>query len=125
MILAALVAGLVAFVALLKLLRAAEVAGAALATARAALATMRAPELGDDAKELAVRRAAGAMLASFLRIALIALVALAAPALIVWAGSAAGFYSLDRAAEVATGWRFLLASSVGAVLAWAALERLA
>jgi hypothetical protein len=86
---------------------------------------MRAPDLGDDAKEQAARRAAGVMFASFLRITAIAVAALAAPALIVWAGSAAGLYSLEQATEVATGWRFLIAASLGAVLAWAALERFA
>jgi hypothetical protein len=116
--LVALVIGLVAFVALLKVLRAAEVGGAAVREVRAAVATLSAATLSDAEKERAARRAAGTLFRSFLAIAGIGAVALAAPAAIVWAGSTAGLYTLDRVAEVALGWPFLLASSVGAVCLW-------
>jgi hypothetical protein len=120
----ALVLGLVFFVGLLKLLRASEVAGDAVRVARATLATMSAAGLSDGEKEVEVRRAAARMFRSFLAIALIGGVALAVPAAIVWAGSAAGFYTLDEVAEVATSAPFLLGSTAGAVLMWIALERL-
>lgn len=123
MSLLALVAATAAFVLILRLLRAAEVGGAVLGTARGAVATMRAPDLDDAAKEAAVRRASGRLFKGFLGIAGIGLAALGLPAALVWAGSAAGLYSLDEVAAIATGWPFLVASSIGATLAWIALER--
>jgi hypothetical protein len=64
------------------------------------------------------------LLRSFVRIASIGAIALAVPAAIVWAGSAAGLYTLDQLAEMATSVPFLLGSTAGAVLLWIALERL-
>lgn len=119
----ALVVGLAAFVAVLRLMRAADAGGTVLRVARSALATMSAPELTDDEKEARVRRFSGQMFRSFLAITGIAVVALAVPTALIWAGAAAGLYSIDRVVEVATGWPFLLAGSAGAVLLWAALER--
>lgn len=120
----ALLLGLVFFVGILKLMRAGEVGGDAVRVARATVATMSDAGLSDREKEAEVRRAAARMLNSFLAIALIAGTALAMPAAIVWAGSAAGFYTLDRVVDVATSATFLIGSTIGAVLFWIALERL-
>jgi hypothetical protein len=119
----ALTLGVAAFVALLKLMRAADIGGDALRVAHAAVATMSAAELSDDEKEVRVRRAAEQMLRSFLAIALIGIVALAVPVAIVWAGSALGLYTIERVIAVASGWSFLLGSSAAAVLLWVALSR--
>ena len=122
MTLVALSAGILVFVGLLKAFRAAEAGGAALRTARGALATLSDRSLSDDAKEAAARAAAGRLFRSFLAIAAIGAVALAAPAALVWAGSAGGLYPLESAVELATGWPFLLGSSLLAVAAWLALK---
>jgi hypothetical protein len=121
----ALVAGVLVFVGLLKGFRAAEAGGEALRTARSAVAALSDRSLNDDDKEAAARAAAGRLFRSFLAIAAIGAVALAAPAALVWAGSAGGLYPLESAVELATGWPFLLGASLIAVAAWIALERLA
>jgi D-arabinose 1-dehydrogenase-like Zn-dependent alcohol dehydrogenase len=120
----ALLLGLAVFIGSLKLMGAAGVGSDAVRVARATVATMSAADLSDDEKEVQVRRAAARMLRTFLSIAFIATVALAAPAALVWAGSAAGFYTLDQVAELATSVPFLLGSTVAAILLWIALERL-
>jgi hypothetical protein len=120
----ALLLGLVFFLGLLRVMRAGEVGSDAIRVARATVATMSAVDLSDREKEAAVRRAAARMFRSFLAIMLIAGVAVAVPAAIVWAGSAAGFYTLDQVAGVATSIPFLLGSTAGAVLLWIALDRL-
>jgi hypothetical protein len=119
----ALTAGVLAFVALLKLLGAAEAGGEVLRTARGAATTLTSAELGDDAKEAAARRAAVRLLRGFAALAGIGLAALAASGAIVWAGSAAGLYPLAAAIETASGLPFLAASSLLAVAAWVILER--
>ena len=124
MSLAALIAGVLVFVALLKAFGAADTGASALRTARAAVATLSDAGLGDDAKEAAARAAAAALFRSFLVLVGIAVAALGSPALLVWAGSAAGLYRFDHAVAAATGWPFLLASTLLAIVAWIALERL-
>lgn len=124
MSLVALIAGVLVFVGLLKAFGAADTGASALRTARGAAATLSDAGLDDDAKEAAARRAAAALFRSFLVLAAIAAAALGIPALIVWAGSAAGLYSLDQAVAAATGWPFLVGSTVLAIAAWIALERL-
>lgn len=124
MSLLALTAGVLVFVALLKALGAADTAAAAVRTARRAAATLSDAGLGDEAKEAAARAAAAGLFRSFLALASIAVAALGLPALLIWAGSAAGLYSLDHALAAATGWPFLLGSTLFAVVAWIALERL-
>ena len=125
MSLLALIAAVLVFVGLLRALRAADTGAEALRTAKVAAATLSAAGLSDDEKEAAARAAAGRLFRSFLAIAAIGVVALAAPAVLVWAGSAVGLYPLAAAVELATGWPFLVGSSLVAVAAWIALERLA
>jgi hypothetical protein len=120
--LVALTAGVLVFVALLRALRAADAGAEALRTARGAVADLSAPGLSDVQKEAAARAAAARLFRSFVAIAAIGAIALAAPAALVWAGSAAGLYSLAGALELATGWPFLVGSSLVAVAAWLALE---
>lgn len=124
-IVAALIAGILVFVAVLRVLDAAGAGSRAVRTARAAAATLRDRSLTDDEKERAARTAAVGLFRSFLAIALIGAAALAAPAVLIWAGSAAGFYSMDALVAVATGWPFLLGSTLVAVVAWFAMEKLA
>jgi hypothetical protein len=112
------------FIGILKSMRAAEVGSDAIRVAQATVAAMSNAGLSDHEKEIEVRRAAVRMFRSFLWIMLIAAVALAGPAALLWAGSAAGFYTLGEVAEVATSGPFLLGSTAGAILLWIALERL-
>ena len=125
MIVTALIAAVLVFVAVLRILDAAGASGRALAAARSAAVTLRSATLSDDEKERAARRAAAGLFRGFFTLALIGAAALAASAAVVWAGSAAGLYSLDGLVATATGWRFLLASTGIGVAAWMAAERLA
>jgi hypothetical protein len=120
----ALLLGLAVFVFSLKLMRAAEVGSDAFRVARATVETMSTVDLSDREKELVVRRAAARMLWTFLSIALITGIGLVGAAALVWAGSAAGFYTFDEVAELATSIPFLLGSTAVAVVLWIALERL-
>lgn len=118
-----MIAAIAVFVVLLKVMRAAEVGTEAIRVARAAAATMSDRGLSDDEKEAQVRRAARRMFRNFLVITMIGAVALALPAAIIWVGSLLGLYTIAEVTAVATGWRFLLAATVGSVLIWLALER--
>lgn len=125
MTVAALIAAVLVFVAVLRILDAAGASGRALATTRAAAATLRSPGLSDDEKERAARRAAASLFRSFLLVGLIGAAALAASGAVVLAGAAVGLYPLDDIVVTATGWPFLLASTVIGGAAWMAAERLA
>lgn len=118
----ALIAAVLVFVVVLRLLDAASVGGRAVATARMAAGTLRsgAP---DAEKEVAARRAAIGLFRSFVALTLIAVAAFAASGAVVWAGSAAGLYPLDGMMATATDWPFLLASTLVGVAAWVATER--
>jgi hypothetical protein len=124
MTVAFLIAGLVAFVAVLRLTHAAAIARDVIGTAQDAFGVMTDPDLSEDTKETAVRRASIRLVGRFLLIGGIGVAALAAAALVVWSGAAAGFYTLDAALRIATGWPFVLITSAGAVAAWIALDRL-
>lgn len=118
-----LIAGLAAFLAAIRLMRAAAVGQEIVRTAQDALAVMANPDLSEDAKEAAVRRASIRLGGRFFVIAGIGIAALAVAGGVVWSGAAAGLYSLDGALHVGTGWPFILVSSAGAVAAWVLLDR--
>ena len=124
MIVAALLLGLAAFIAVLRILRAERVARRVASTAQTALRVMSDPDKSDDEKEREVRRASVTLLGLFLAIAGIGVAALGATAAVVWGGAQAGLYSLDAAIAVASSWPFLIGSTVGAVVLWLALDRL-
>lgn len=125
MTVAFLVAGLAAFVAVLRLLNVVAISRKVIATAQGALEAMTDPDLSEDEKEATVRRASVHLIGRFFLLGGIAIAALGAAATVVWSGSAVGLFGLDEAARVATGWPFLLLSSVGAVAAWIAIDRIA
>ncbi|MEQ8898365.1 MAG: sulfotransferase [Roseovarius sp.] len=124
MIVAALLLGLIAFIAVLRILRAEMVARRVASTAQTALRVMSDPDKTDDEKEREVRRASVRLLGLFFAIAGIGVAALGATVAVVWGGAQAGLYSIDAAIAVASGWPFLLGSSVGAVALWLALDRI-
>lgn len=123
MTVAGLVAGLVTFVLLLRLLNARRLAHEVIGAAHGAVGIMTDPDLSDDEKETSVRRASIALFGRFLQIGGVAVASLGASAFVVWAGSAVGLYTLDDAVRVAAGWPFILFSSAGAVAVWIALDR--
>lgn len=125
MIIAALILGLLAFVALLRVFDVGGIARRAIATARTATATLRDEALSDEQKERASREAAGGLFRSFLAISLIGCAACGVFLLLVWAGSAAGLYPLDAAFATAASWQFLVISMLVGTCAWVAMERLA
>ncbi len=124
MIVLALAAGLVAFVAVLRLSGAEAMAREAVDAAGRGARIVAAPGLDEREKERLVRRSSLQLFRSAGLLAAAGLAALAAAVGIVWLGSAAGFYDADEAVEVAMGWPFLIGSTVGAVALWAALSRL-
>ncbi|KZY29839.1 hypothetical protein A3731_25855 [Roseovarius sp. HI0049] len=124
MIVAALLLGLIAFIAVLRILRAERVARRVASTAQTALRVMSDPDKTDDEKEREVRRASVRLLGLFLAIAGIGVAALGATAAVVWGGAQARFYSIEAVIAVASGWPFLLGSTVGAVVLWLALDRI-
>lgn len=119
----ALLLGLVAFVAVLHVLRAQQLAGNAVRTAQSAIGTIADPELGDDEKEARVRRASLSLLGSFAAIAGTGIAACGAAALMVWGGAALDLYDLGAAMDTALGWPFILGSCVVAVALWLVLSR--
>ncbi|QBF30550.1 sulfotransferase [Thalassococcus sp. S3] len=123
MTVAALLAGLLAFVVMLRVLRAQQVASGVLDTARGAMAVMSDRHISDEEKERRMRRASVQMFRSFAVILGIGIVSLAVPSGIVWAGAALGLYALDHALAVALGWPFILASAGLAIAIWYLLER--
>lgn len=124
MSLLALLIALAAFVVVLRVTGAEAAVTQSLATSRNAAAVIRAGDIDEDEKERRVRRAAGQLFGSFLRIAASAAASLIVPAAIVWAGAALGLWSIDRVVAIATGWPFLIGGSVAAVALWIGLNRM-
>ncbi|WP_299706610.1 sulfotransferase [uncultured Tateyamaria sp.] len=121
---AALVLGLFAFIAVLRILDAQRVAGGIIDTTQQALSVMMNSDIADEDKEAQVQRASIKLLGGFFWITAIGAVSLGASAFIVWGGAALGFYTVDKAIAVALGWPFILGSTVVAIVLWIALEKL-
>lgn len=123
MILLALGLSVAVFILVLRLTNAVVIARAAAATAREATASLRSPNLDDDAKEALSRRAAGTLFVAFLKIAAIGVVALALSFGLLWAGAAVGLYDFAAALEAGASWPFILGASVLATVGWIVAER--
>ncbi|SFE70704.1 sulfotransferase [Roseivivax sediminis] len=124
MIIAALLLGLIAFVGVLRSLRAEVVARRVVATAQEALQVISNPDLSDIEKERKVRHASISLFGQFLAIAGIGLASFSAAAALVWGGAKAGLYGLGTAMSVAMDWPFLLGSTLAAIALWLALDRI-
>ncbi|WP_415404578.1 sulfotransferase [Tateyamaria sp. SN3-11] len=120
----ALMLGLIAFIAVLRILNAAQVAGEVFQTTQDALGVMANTDVSDAEKEAQVRRASLTLLGKFFWIAFIGVAAFAASTLLVWGGAALGFYTLEHAIAVALGWPFIISSTGVAVLLWLALDKM-
>ncbi|MEM5477768.1 sulfotransferase [Pacificibacter sp. AS14] len=120
----ALMLGLIAFISVLRILKAAQVAGEVIETTQGAIGVMLNTDVSDAEKETQVRRASLQLLGKFFWIASIGIAAIAASAVLVWGGAALGLYALDRAIAIAMGWPFILASSGVAIVLWLGLDRL-
>ncbi|WP_162683212.1 sulfotransferase [Rhodobacteraceae bacterium DSL-40] len=118
MTLLALIAGCLAFIAVLRVTNAVAVTGQAARTAQQAAAVMQSRELSDDEKEAHVRRASAHLLRSFAGITLIGAAALLAPAAILWGGQSLGILRMEEALEMALGWPFLLGTTAFALGGW-------
>ncbi len=121
---AALLLSLVAFIAVLRVLKAQEVATRILSTAQDSILVIADRDLTDEEKEARIRRSSARMFGSFFAIAGIGIAATGAAALVVWAGAAAGLYTVDEAVALAVSWPFLIGCSVAAVVLWLALDRI-
>ncbi|MBB3229604.1 sulfotransferase [Halomonas stenophila] len=120
----ALVAGLIAFIAVLRGLQVQRHASHAVRTAQDAIGVITDPDLSDDDKEQRVQRASLSLLKSFVILVAISLVACLSAALMVAGGELFGLFSLDQALATATSGAFILWSSVGAVALWIILGKL-
>lgn len=120
---AALMLGLLAFISVLRIFNAAQVAGEVIETTQGAIGVMANTDLSDIEKETHMRRASLKLMGKFLWIASIGIAAFAASALLVWGGAALGFYALDRTIAIAVGWPFIIGSSAAAILLWLALDK--
>lgn len=124
MTIAALLLGLLTFIAALRLLKAPEVASRVVATAQDSILVISNRDLTDDEKEARIRRSSARMFKNFFVITGIGLIATGSSALVVWAGAASGFYMIDEAIAMAVGWPFLIGCSISAVVLWVALDRI-
>lgn len=123
MAVAALVAGLIAFIAVLEGLSVRRHVVAMLGTAQNAIGAMADPDLDDEAKEKHAQRATLLMLKDLLVLVAIGAAACLAAALFVVGGSLIGLFSLDTALGIATSWSFIAWSSVGGIALWLLLAR--
>ncbi|PJI91462.1 sulfotransferase family protein [Yoonia maricola] len=121
---AALLLGLFAFILVLRVFNAAQVASDVIETTQGAIGMMANTDITDADKEKHMRRASIKLLGRFFWIASIGVMALAASGVLVWGGSLLGLYSLERAIEVALGWPFILGSCIVAIAVWVGLDRM-
>ncbi|MCF2870441.1 sulfotransferase [Octadecabacter sp. G9-8] len=119
---AALMMGLLAFIVVLRVLNAAQVAGEVIETTQDAIGVMANTDVSDADKETQMRRASVKLLGRFFWIAAIGFAAFGASTLLIWGGSALGLYALDRTIAIAIGWPFILGSSAVAVAVWVGLD---
>jgi hypothetical protein len=124
MALAALVAGLIAFIAVLRGLAAQRHAVHAVKIAQDAIGVITDPDLNDDVKEKHVQQASLSLLKSFVTLLAIGIVACISAAGFVVGGDRLGLFSIDQAMDIAMGWPFILGSSAGAIALWIALGKL-
>lgn len=124
MSIAALLLGLLIFIAVLRVLNAQKVASGVIGTTHQAMAVMANSDINEDEKEAQVKGASLKLLGDFFKIAAIGAIALGASALLVWGGAEAGLYDLDHAIALAVSWPFILGSSAAAIALWIGLDRL-
>lgn len=121
---AALMLGLLAFICVLRIFNAAQVAGEVIETTQGAIGVMTNTDVSDADKEAQVRRASLKLLGRFFWIAAIGFAAFGVSTLLIWGGSAMGLYALDRTIAIAIGWPFILGSTAVAIAVWIGLDRL-
>lgn len=124
MSIAALLLGLLIFVAVLRVLNAQKVASGVIDTTHQAMSVVVNSDIDDKDKEAQVKGASLKLLGDFFKIAGIGTMALGASALLVWGGAAVGLYALDDAIALAMSWPFILGSSAAAIALWIGLDRL-
>ncbi|WP_052249805.1 sulfotransferase [Tateyamaria sp. ANG-S1] len=124
MSIAALCLGLVAFIWVLRVLHAQQVAGGIVTTTQEALSVMMNSDIAEEEKEAQVQRASIKLLGGFFRITGIGIAAIGASVLVVWGGAALGFYTVEHAIAVAISWPFLLGSTLAAIALWIGLDKL-
>lgn len=124
MSIAALALGLLAFIFVLRIFNAAQVAGDVIETTQGAIGMMANTDVSDAEKETQVRRASIKLLGRFFWIAFIGVAAFTVSTLLIWGGSALGLYALDRTIAIAIGWPFILGSSAVAIAVWIGLDRM-
>lgn len=118
MALAALIAGLVAFIVVLRALAAQRHALQVIEVAQEALGVITDPDLSDNSKEKRIRHASLSLMKSFAILFGISLVACLSAILFVVSGNVLNLFSTQQAIDIATSWSFILWSSASAVALW-------
>ena len=106
-----LIAAILAFVFLIKLLRIERLVGDATAAGRQAITTMASTTLGDDQKEALIQAISLKMLRFFGLITLSSIGAIVLSIGIALLGVLIGFYDMERLIAASVDWRFLLIAS--------------
>ncbi|RNF33238.1 sulfotransferase family protein [Paracoccus methylarcula] len=120
----ALVAGVVALIAVLRLFEIERRAGSAIQIAHEALGTITDPDLSDEIKERQVRRATFTLVKSSATLLAIAAAGFLAAAGFVVGGDLLGLFSIGEAMDIALSWSFILWSSLGSIALWIGIGRL-
>lgn len=124
MAIVALVAGVIALIAVLRLLEVERRASSAIQTAHEALGTITDPDLSDEIKERQVRRATFSLVKSSAILLAIAAVGCLAAAAFVVGGDLLGLFSIGEAMDIALSWSFILWASLGSIALWIGIGRL-
>lgn len=124
MSIAALMLGVLAFIFVLRIFNAVQVAGEVIETTQGAIGVMANTDVSDADKEAQMRRASLKLFGRFFWIAAIGMMAFGASALLIWAGAALDLYALDRTIAIAVGWPFIFGSSAVAIAVWICLDRM-
>lgn len=115
MVYAFLMAAAVLFMVALRLSGTVPKVRSAMAQTRAALATLSAADLSEEAKEIAVQRAAVGMFGALGSILLRMLACVGIPAALVASGSVAGLYGMEDVVRASTDPYFIAASTAAVV----------
>jgi len=119
---AGLTVAVVLFLVGMKLTRIVDEVYRMLAATRQAMATIRAPDLDDEEKEVLVQRAAVRMFGFFFSITIKAVLILAVSAGVAALGIPLGLYQADTLADAAVDPYFLIATTVVVILLWKVLK---
>lgn len=120
---AALIAGVIALITVLRVMKVEKRTSLAIQTAHEAISVISDPDLDDDTKEQQVRGATLSLIKSVVVLLASAIIAFCAAAIFVVGGDLLGLFSTDEAMDLALSWSFILWSTLGSIALWILLGR--